>query len=259
MKQVLDSNVARLRYEELFGLLKKVLNSGRAMLPEEAKSILDAFELAVNNYDAKLELSRKNSFTEKQTLADEEFDAVYTHAFEYARVMPYFPVPAGAEAGAKILAIFEKYGKITVLGFTEEYAKGHNLLQDIEALGEAALTAANFTPWLDNLKLKHAQFSVLRESKQAEDTATITGAAKEARKAAEEAYRTFIQKINAMCVVMGEEHYGAFIDQVNTYVEEMKTILKARTTRNANAKAKEESAESGGQESTDNGQESTEA
>ena len=258
MKQVLDSNVARLRYEELFGLLKKVLNSGRAMLPEEAKVILDAFEQAVNNYDEKLELSRKNSFTEKQKIADQEFDEVYTHAFEYARVMPYFPVPAGAEAGAKILAIFEKYGKITVLGFTEEYAKGHNLLQDIEALGEAALTAANFTPWFETLTLKHAQFTVLRESKQAEDTATITGAAKEARKAAEEAYRTFIQKINAMCVVMGEEHYGAFIDQVNTYLEEMKTILKARATRNANAKAKEE-AEGGGQETTDNGQESTEA
>ena len=70
MKQVLDSNVARLRYEELFGLLKKVLNSGRAMLPEEAKVILDAFEQAVNNYDDKLELSRKNSFTEQQKAAD---------------------------------------------------------------------------------------------------------------------------------------------------------------------------------------------
>lgn len=241
MLQIPTLGTARLRYEELFGHLKKVANCGRATLTQEMdKPILDAFELAVNNFDEKLELSRKNSFTEKQTLADEEFDAVYTHAFEYARVMPYFPVPAGAEAAAKILAIFEKYGNITRLGYTEEYAKGHNLLQDIEALGEAALTAANFTPWFETLTLKHAQFTVLRENKQAEDTATITGAAKEARKAAEEAYDIFVKKINAMCVVMGEEHYATFINQVITYVEEMQTLLKARTTRNANAKAKEE-------------------
>lgn len=85
----------------------------------------------------------------------------------------------------------------------------------------------------------------MRENKQAEDTSTITGATKEARKAVEEAYRIFVKKINAMCIVMGEENYGPYIDKVNTYVAEMQTILKTRTTRNANKKEEE-----GGEEET---------
>lgn len=254
MLQIPTLGTARLRYEELFGHLSKVVACGRATLTQEMdKPILDALETAVNNFDEMLELSRKNSFTARQKTADEEFDSTYTHAHEYARVMPFFPVQAGAEAGEKILAIFDKYGNITRLGYTEEYAKAHNLVQDVEALGEEVLSAANFIPWLDDLKLKHAQFSVLRDSKQAEDTATITGAAKEARKAAEEAYDIFVKKINAMCVVMGEENYAPFINQVTTYVEEMQTILKARTTRNANAKEKEEAeSENESNESTGN-------
>lgn len=203
----------------------------------------------MNNYDDKLELSRKNSFTEQQKAADEAFDETYVHAHAYARVMPYFPVKAAAEAGAKNLAIFEKYGNITELGYTEEYAKAHNLTQDLDGLGTEVLTAANFTPWFEALTTGYAQFTVLRESKQAEDTATITGAAKEACKAAEEAYHLFVKKINAMCIVMGEETYGPFIKQATTFVEEMQTILKARTTRNANAKAKEEA--EGGSEAAD--------
>ncbi len=246
MKQINDLGTTRLRNEELFGHVKKTLSSGRAMLPsEEAKVILDEFEESINKFDEQLELSRKNSFTTKQLDADQEFDRTFVHAFEYARIMPYFPVLAAAEAAEKILAIFERYGNFTQLGYTEEYAKAHNLVQDVEALGEAVLTAANFTPWLDELKLKHAQFTVLRESKQAEDTNTITGATKEARKEVEEAYRIFVKKINAMCLIMGEEKYGPYIDQVNTYVAEMQTILKARTTRNANKKEEE-----GGEEET---------
>ena len=58
-----------------------------------------------------------------------------------------------------------------------------------------------------------------------------------------------MKKINAMCVVMGEETYGPFIKQATTFVKEMQTILKARTTRNANAKAKEEA--EGGSEAAD--------
>lgn len=79
--------------------------------------------------------------------------------------MPYFPVKAAAEAGAKILAIFEKYGNITELGYTEEYAKAHNLNQDLDGLGTEVLTAANFTPWYEALTTGYAQFTVLRESK----------------------------------------------------------------------------------------------
>lgn len=241
MLQIPKLGTTRLRYEELFGHVKKVVNCGRATLSQEMdKPILDALEVALNNFDEVLEQSRKNSFTQRQLDADKEFDSTYVHAHAYARVMPFFPVKAAAEAGVKILDVFDKYGNITELGYVEEYAKAHNLIQDLEALGTEMLTAANFTPWMDALSLAQAQFTVLRESKQAEDTATITGAAKDARVAVEAAYDVFVKKINAMCLVMGDEHYATFINHVTTFVEEMQAIIKARATRNANAKAKED-------------------
>lgn len=252
MLQIPEIGTARLHYEELFGHLTKVVACGRATLTQDMdKPILSELEGPVDQFDAVLELSRKNSFTEQQKAADEDFDAAYIHAFEYARVMPFFPVAAAAEAGEEILAIFEKYGNITRLSYIKEYAKALNLIQDLSALPAEALTAANFNPWLEQLTTSHAVFTSLRESKQSEDTATITGAAKEARFAAEDAYHTFVKKINALCVVMGEEHYATFIKQVTTYVEELQVILKSRTTRYAKAKEEEATEGEGGEAAED--------
>ena len=252
MKQITNFDISRLRTEEDFGFQKRVETAALAMLDQESdKAMVDAYVAALTQFDAALKQSQKNSQTEAVTEADAAFDALYTNAYALARILPAHPTAAAAEAGKVILAMFDKYGSITRMGYNEEYGAAHNLLQDLATLTADQLTATAFTPWLEALNLACARFQIARESKATEDAARVTGLVKDARTAADTAYKTLVQKVNALCVVMGEEHYAPFIDQVNVYVADAQATLKSRATRSANKSTEE------GEESTENGEQST--
>lgn len=60
---------------------------------------------------------------------------------------------------------------------------------------------------------------------------------KETRTAADAAYRSLVDTVNALAMINGDAAYTTFIDHVNTLIDRQKFILKARTTR---AKKEEE-------------------
>lgn len=234
MKQINYFNPSRLRNEQSFGFLQKVDNSAQALLTSDtSKPLANAFHAALIEYDNVLELGRKNSFTSQQEEADRKFDQIYTNAYALARIIPHHPTADVAAVGVKLLETFDKYGQITRLGYTEEYALAHHLLQDLETLPQEQLAQMGFTPWQEALTIAKAEFQILRESKQFEDANTATGIVKEKRILAEDAYQTLVTKVNAMVVFMGEDELAPFIDIVNTYIKEMQDIIKVETTRNA--------------------------
>ena len=54
---------------------------------------------------------------------------------------------------------------------------------------------------------------------------------KETRTAAEAAYRSLVDTVNALAMINGDAEYATFIDHVNAMIERQKAISKARTTR----------------------------
>ena len=57
------------------------------------------------------------------------------------------------------------------------------------------------------------------------------GIVKETRTAAEAAYRSLVDTVNALAMINGDAEYATFIDHVNAMIERQKAISKARTTR----------------------------
>ena len=81
-----------------------------------------------------------------------------------------------------------------------------------------------------------------RNTKQA----TIeTGKTKEARWAADEAYRAAVKRINALIEINGSEAYASIVANLNRLIDRQKSIQAARDTRNA-AKNNSSSEEEGG-------------
>ena len=131
-------------------------------------------------------------------------------------------------------AVFDKYGDPTRLAQTEESGVLHNLLQDLEALDAGKRTALAFDVWMNDLKTKENAFLAAAAERTKADAARQVGIVKETRTAAEAAYRSLVDTVNALAIINGDAAYATFIDHVNAMIDRQKAISKARVTRAKN-------------------------
>ena len=95
--------------------------------------------------------------------------------------------------------------------------------------------AVTFDPWLNDLNAKEEAFleAVAARNRSEASRAARIGQVKERRTAAESAYRTLVETVNALSILNGEADYEDFIDHVNAMIDRQKTVLKTRATNNA--------------------------
>ena len=254
MKKIKNYGVTTLHVEELFGYLKQV-ETETANLPiseEEERpgglsvmaatdSVLETkvneFTTAVDAFDDALKASATNPATATATATDDARDAAWRGGNNYLTAMCAHPDAEIAAYAAEAKSLFDKYGDPTKLAQTEESGVLHNLLQDLEALDSSKRTALNLDVWITDLKTKENAFLAAAAERTEADAARQVGIVKETRTAAETAYRSLVDTVNALAMINGDAEYATFIDHVNAMIERQKAISKARVTR---AKKKED-------------------
>ena len=164
-------------------------------------------------------------------------DASWRGGNNYLTAMCAYPDAEIAAYAAEAKSLFDKYGDPTKLAQTEESGVLHNLLQDLEALDSSKRTALNLDVWITDLKTKENAFLVAAAQRTEADATRQVGIVKETRTAAETAYRSLVDTVNALAMINGDAEYATFIDHVNAMIERQKAISKARVTR---AKKKED-------------------
>lgn len=248
MKKILTLNVKQLRTEECFGYLKQVVaETANLPIQEETDSpsklstmsatdsILEtkvnSLTTSYNAFDDALKASSTNPATATATATDDARDASWRGANNYVTAMCAHPTAEVAANAAEAKSLFDKYGDPTKLAQTEESGVLHNLLQDLEALDSSKRTALNLDVWITDLKTKENAFLAAAAQRTEADAARQVGIVKETRTAAEAAYRSLVDTVNALAMINGDAEYATFIDHVNTMIERQKAISKARTTR----------------------------
>ena len=243
MKKITTINLTRLRTEEDFGFLKLILAETENLPAEETPSILTAavnsFETAFNAFDAAL-TSATNPATASATDADVERDQSWRGINAYVKAMCSHPTDDVASAATEAKSLFDKYGDPTSLAQTEESGVLHNLLQDLEAFDSSKRTSLALDVWITDLKTKEEAFLAAAARRTEADAARQVGIVKETRTAAESAYRSLVDTVNALAMINGDAEYATFIEHVNAVIERQKAISKARATR---AKKEDEPAE----------------
>ena len=136
-----------------------------------------------------------------------------------------------ANAASEAKSLFDKYGDPTSLAQTEESGVLHNLLQDLEAFDSAKRTSLALDVWITDLQAKEDAFLAAAAERTEADAARQVGIVKETRTAADAAYRSLVDTVNALAMINGDAAYATFIDHVNALIDRQKSILKARTTR----------------------------
>ena len=235
MKKITTLNLTRLRTEESFGYLKQV-SAESANLPSEETpaaqtTAVNAFETAFDAFDTALKASATNPATATATEADEARDLAWRGINAYVKAMCAHPDPEISGIAAEVKSLFDKYGDPTKLAQTEESGVLHNLLQDLEALNSGIRTSLSLDIWIVALKEKEADFLAAAAERTEADAARQVGIVKETRTAAEAAYRSLVDTVNALAMINGDTDYATFIDHVNAMIERQKAISKARSTR----------------------------
>ena len=228
-------NIARLRTEESFGYQKQVV-AETANLPNEEPSgaqtaAVTTFKTNVNAFDDALKASATNPATVTVTATDDARDAAWGGANNYLAAMCAHPTAEVAANASEAKSLFDKYGDPTKLAQTEESGVLHNLLQDLEAFDSSKRTSLNLDVWIADLKAKEEAFLAAAAERTEADAARQVGIVKETRAAAEAAYRSLVDTVNALAMINGDTNYATFIDHVNAMIERQKAISKARTTR----------------------------
>ena len=235
MKKINTLNVKQLRTEECFGYLKQVLAETSNLPSEETPAAqttaVNAFETAFDAFDAALKASAVNPATASATNADVERDQSWRGINAYVKAMCNHPTADIAATAAEAKSLFDKYGDPTSLAQTEESGVLHNLLQDLEAFDSAKRTSLNLDVWIADLKTKEEAFLAAAAERTEADAARQVGIVKETRAAAEAAYRSLVDTVNALAMINGDTAYATFIDHVNAMIERQKAISKARSTR----------------------------
>ena len=263
MKKINTLNVKQLRTEEDFGFLQQV-SAETAYLPveegEDDRPVIesvnddtpavvssvgatpalttakDNFKAALDTFDDALKDSAGLSAAAAATEADNLRDAAWRGANAYVKAMIAHPTEAASSAAVEVKSLFDKYGDPTSLSQTEESGVLHNLIQDLKALDSNKLTAAAFSPWLTNMETREENYLTSAQVRTEEEASRITGIVKQSRLAAEGAYRSLVEMVNALCLVNGEAPYATFIDHVNVLIDRQKTVLKSRSTKSAKKK-----------------------
>ena len=241
MKKIKTISLTSLRVEEDFGFQKLILAETENLPSEETPSVqtaaVTAFETAFNAFDTALKASATNPATASATDADVERDQSWRAANAYVKAMCSHPTADIANAASEAKSLFDKYGDPTSLAQTEESGILHNLLQDLEAFDSAKRTSLALDVWITDRQEKEEALLAAAAQRTEEDAARQVGIVKETRTAADAAYRSLVDTVNALAMINGDAEYATFIDHVNAVIDRQKSILKARTTR---AKKEEE-------------------
>lgn len=246
MVQIKSLHINHLRNDEDFGFQKRVLNLAQSTLTQEVdQPVVAQYKAAVDAFDAALKQSQKNSKTAAVLECDAQVDHLYVGFTYNIRSLTYHPTEEIREAAEPVLAIIDKYGALVDLPYNQQYGALHNSLQELTAVDVETQTLLGMQPWMSALSSAMSRFQIARDAQTFEQSEYQIGLVKDTRTAADAAYKKLVDSVNAFAIAFGEENYATFIAQVNVMVADAQATLKARATRAANAKAKEEAAAEG--------------
>lgn len=248
MMQITSFKIGNLRIEEVFAFHQRVQQYAEELpttgaliaegLPETSVTFLttgvDTHRAAVDGLDSALKVSTTVPSAKWVMEADAARDFAYSGLYNYVKAMTAHPDASIAAAAEKALAILDKYGNPTAKPQLEESGILHNLLQELKAAKEAGdFTGLDIEPWLTRLQNAETSFLNATDAKVQEEAAREVGVSKQARLAADDAYRKLVDIVNMLAAMHGDEKFATFIGNVNALVEQQRTKLKTRATNSA--------------------------
>ena len=183
---------------------------------------LTALQTALKAEDDALALSKANLLSKEIKAIDAERDKHYKALRKAITFFLNHPDAELVKAAAQLEQLLKDYNINPAMQLDRETGLLLNLISDLETKSAADVTALSLTPVVQAMKQANDKLREVTRARANDRAVQIVGQLKQAQHASDEAYRTLIQKVNALAVVEGEADYADFISKMNEQVKHYK-------------------------------------
>ena len=198
------------------------LATADAKVKTKVTAELTALQTALKAEDDALALSKANLLSKEIKAVDAERDKHYKALRKAIKFFLNHPDAELVKAAARLEQLLKDYNINPAMQLDRETGLLLNLISNLETKSAADVTALALTPVVQAMKQANDKLREVTRARANDRAVQIVGQLKQAQHASDEAYRTLVQKVNALAVVEGEADYADFISKMNEQVKHYK-------------------------------------
>ena len=212
------------------------LATADAKVKTKVTAELTALQKALKAEDDALALSKANLLSKEIKAIDAERDKHYKALRKAITFFLNHPDAQLVKAAARLEQLLKDYNINPAMQLDRETGLLLNLIGDLETKSAADVTALALTPVVQAMKQANDKLREVTRARANDRAVQIVGQLKQAQHASDEAYRTLVQKVNALAVVEGEADYADFISKMNEQVKHYKQEVLTKAKKKGDGK-----------------------
>ena len=212
------------------------LATADAKVKTKVTAELTALQTALKAEDDALALSKANLLSKEIKAIDAERDKHYKALRKAITFFLSHPDAEQVKAAARLEQLLKDYNINPAMQLDRETGLLLNLISDLETKSAADVTALALTPVVQAMKQANDKLREVTRARANDRAVQIVGQLKQAQHASDEAYRTLVQKVNALAVVEGEADYADFISKMNEQVKHYKQEVLPKAKKKGDGK-----------------------
>ena len=212
------------------------LATADAKVKTKVTAELTALQTALKAEDDALALSKANLLSKEIKAIDAERDKHYKALRKAIKFFLSHPDAELVKAAQRLEQLLKDYNIDPKMQLDRETGLLLNLIGDLETKSAADVTALALTPVVQAMKQANDKLREVTRARANDRAVQIVGQLKQAQHASDEAYRTLIQKVNALAVVEGEADYADFISKMNEQVKHYKQEVLPKAKKKGDGK-----------------------
>ena len=238
MKQINSISLERMSNGSHFLFITDTvgLATADAKVKTKVTAELTALQTALKAEDDALALSKANLLSGEIKTLDTERDKHYKALRKAIKFFLSHPDAEQVKAAARLEQLLKDYNINPVMQLDRETGLLLNLISDLETKSAADVTALALTPVVQAMKQANDKLREVTRARANDRAVQIVGQLKQAQHASDEAYRTLVQKVNALAVVEGEADYADFISKMNEQVKHYKQEVLPKAKKKGDGK-----------------------
>ncbi len=192
------------------------------------QALFSLYLLLLIKEDEAFDVIRKSDFAQQIEDADDLRDGTFRGMCKILESAHKHFRSEVREAAVRLQVVFDFYGDLANEPRDGETSDINKFIADLNGKYIADVATVGLTEWVTELKINNDAFDQLKQNKTTETATRTQLKMKEERAKTDAAYTDITEQINALIRVEGEINYTAFVNELNTLIDEYSTIMAKR-------------------------------
>lgn len=216
-----------------------------ATVSQKLADELKAWDDANRQFDAYFKQEQKNELSDDISAADKERDQDYAALRAAIRAMKRVPGDELQKSARRVNICLDNYKIDTGWEMQREGNMIKQMLDDLTGKYASDVRRLGLGVFVEKLQESNDRCRQLLVEREDSKAGYVSGQTKAWRRQTEQAYRDFVEMLNARALVEGSDQYADFIDKLNSSIDHYRQILATAAGIRAAQKAKEEAGTGG--------------